>query len=54
MYAEVVDGAAWCWARLRSFGALESGKLATRAVQMMNDLGLADLDGESSTVPSSS
>jgi hypothetical protein len=45
MYAEVVDGSAWCWARLRSIGALESAALGPRAVQTMTDLGLADLDG---------
>ena len=45
MYAEVVDGSAWCWARLRSLGALESAPLGPRAVQTMTDLGLADLDG---------
>jgi hypothetical protein len=45
MYAEIVDGSAWCWARLRSLGALETAALATRAVQTMGDLGLADLDG---------
>ena len=45
MYAEVVDGSAWCWARLRSLGALESAPLGPRAVQTMTELGLADLDG---------
>jgi hypothetical protein len=45
MYAEVVDGSAWCWSRLRSLGALETTALADRAVQTMSNLGLADLAG---------
>lgn len=43
MYAEVVDGSAWCWSRLRSFDGLEARALADRAVQTMTDLGLADV-----------
>jgi hypothetical protein len=40
MYAEVVDGSAWCWSRLRSSGRLDSGPLGQRAVQTVAELGL--------------
>jgi hypothetical protein len=42
-YAEVVDGLAYSWPRVRSVGRLESAEKIAAGVQTLRDLGLATL-----------
>ncbi len=45
LYAEVADGIAACWVRVRTTDRLDARPLAERAVATLRRLGLADVDG---------